>query len=1306
MPMRRRPVAWVHTFASRDYWWDGLLSPGAGQTSVAELWRPHPALHRTPTSGVIYPTMAERSDIFLSYAWRDDQPFVQRLYRDLRADGYHPWMDKTDMPSRGRSLPREVIGKLDECDRIIAVMGPAAIKSEACQAEREYAFGKGKVLTAVLRLGEYKALPPELAKFFVPDFREPRPYKAALDELLRVLQDKPVPPGPLFDVPAAPPHLQHRPEELRLLREAITAAELRPVAITSTGHVAVHGMGGIGKTVLAAMVAKDYTVRRTFLDGVIWLTFGQHPDLRSKLQQAAAALRDNLAEYTSIPLARMRLSQALAGKECLLVLDDVWNEADTEPFIRAVDTNPRCRVLITTRNFGVVSALGAEAHRLDVMTDEQASELLAKWSGQPATTLPPEARAVVRECGNLPLAIAMIGAMVGRDSRRWENALYKLRTADLEKIRRTFPDYPYPDLMRAIEVSFEALGNPLRERYLDFAVFPEDTPVPEAVFGTFWAPLGWTLYEAQDALDEFVRLSLARRDDQGRLTVHDLQSDYVRKKTGAINLPTVHGRLVEAYRARCQDGWHTGPSDGYFLQNLCEHLRAAGKTDDAVTLLTGMPWIEAKCKAKLVFSLQDDYRRTVAALPEAQGGLQLARERQARLVRWAEEVTEYSRQWSDRHDRLAHGEAVGETEPRLPEPPLTCPMRTDKEIEAECRRIREAPTRFDRLTAFAGFVQSECYPLLQFGSLAGFALQHAMNYAPGGWVHDAASRLLPRCATPLLLRRWPKEADWNPKPAMLRTLEVRGDRVNSVDVTPDGRRAVSVPERGELGLGEDKALRVWDLESGACLRALGGHEAVESVSVTRDGRRAVSAGRWDNTLRVWDLESGACLRVLKGHTDHVHSVSVTPDGRRAVSGSGDSTGRGDRTLRVWDLGSGACLHTLEGHSYVVDSVNVTPDGRRAVSGSDSLRVWDVESGTCLRTLEGHSMVLDSVSVTPDGRRAVSGSRDHTVRVWDVESGTCLRTLEGHNGWVTSVSVTPDGRRAVSGSKDATLRVWDLESGACLRILHGHCKSVTSVSVMSDGRLAVSGSDDRTLRVWDLESGRCDCALEGYSGTVWGMSVTPDGQRAVSVGGSDTTLRIWDLESGRCERTVKEHIDDVPGAGVSVTRDGRRAVSWCHGDGALRVWDLESGRYEGTRGGGHSRDVSSVSVTPDGRRAVSGSRDWTLRVWDLESPRCLRILEGQRGEVTSVSVSPDGRRAVSGSCDKTLRVWDLESGVCLHTLMVLQGGVRQSLHADITPDGRPRCRGVTATRRYGCGTWRAGSACTRWKGTRRGSVASA
>ena len=105
------------------------------------------------------------------------------------------------------------------------------------------------------------------------------------------------------------------------------------------------------------------------------------------------------------------------------------------------------------------------------------------------------------------------------------------------------------------------------------------------------------------------------------------------------------------------------------------------------------------------------------------------------------------------------------------------------------------------------------------------------------------------------------------------------------------------------------------------VRTLEGHTGwVNSVAVTPDGKRAISASS-DRTLRVWDLESGQSLAHAQGHKDRVNSVAVTPDGKRAISASSD------RTLRVWDLEKGRLVRTLEGHLDVVNAVAVTPDGR-------------------------------------------------------------------------------------------------------------------------------------------------------------------------------------------------------------------------------------------------------------------------------------------------------------------------------------------------------------------------------------------
>jgi WD40 repeat protein len=450
--------------------------------------------------------------------------------------------------------------------------------------------------------------------------------------------------------------------------------------------------------------------------------------------------------------------------------------------------------------------------------------------------------------------------------------------------------------------------------------------------------------------------------------------------------------------------------------------------------------------------------------------------------------------------------------------------------------------------------------------------------------------------------------------------------------------AVLVEGCAALSGSRDDILRLWELQTGECFRTL--HEPtweVSAVAVLPDGRRALS-GSGDGTLRLWDLRTGETLRILTGHLDKVSAVAALPDGRRGLSGSWDST------LRLWNLETGE-FSRLEGHANIVTVVAVTANGRCALSGSqdNTLRLWDLETGKSLRTLEGHTDGVSAVAVLADGHRALSGSDDGTLRLWDLETGESLRILEGHTGSVTTVVAQADWRRAFSGSVDGTLRLWDLETRETLRTLERHEGSVTTVAAQADCHRAFSGSDDGTLRLWDLETGQCLRTLEGHTDLVSAVAVLADGRRAVS-GSFDNTLRLWDLETGECLRTLEARGSFV--MAMAVLTVGRRALSI--DIDRLRLWDLETGQCLRTLEG-HTEGVSAVEVLADGSRAVSGSYDNTLRLWDLETGQCLRTLEGQTGGVSAVVVLADGSRAVSGSYDNTLRLWDLETGDCLRTL---------------------------------------------------------
>jgi hypothetical protein len=66
------------------------------------------------------------------------------------------------------------------------------------------------------------------------------------------------------------------------------------------------------------------------------------------------------------------------------------------------------------------------------------------------------------------------------------------------------------------------------------------------------------------------------------VSLHALVFDYMRarfRRSGPA-LASLHGELLDAYRARCSDGWATGPDDGYYFDFLAYHPNAARRVEE------------------------------------------------------------------------------------------------------------------------------------------------------------------------------------------------------------------------------------------------------------------------------------------------------------------------------------------------------------------------------------------------------------------------------------------------------------------------------------------------------------------------------------------------------------------------------------------------------------------------------------------------------------------------------------------------------------------------------------------------------
>jgi WD40 repeat protein len=1155
--------------------------------------------------------MPERADVFISYARRDGQSFAVSLRDRLTraAPDLVLWRD-LDVMEGGRDWWRQIAEALDTVRVLILVMTPGALTSRIVRKEWLYARSHGVRVYPVkaatneqLGLG---SLPKWLSRVHWYDLRHE--WKKFLTHLRTPGRNPRVP----FQAPDLPEGFVARPVEFGLLRSRLlTPGQSEPIAITT----ALEGSGGGGKTTLAAALCHDDDILDAFSDGILWIKFGQSPDLTAKLKDLHEALSDERPTFSTLEGWVNKLREVLVERNCLLVLDDVWKPEHLEPFRRGGE---RCGRLVTTRIMDVALEAACSTATPPVLVDEMSPDqavamLVARIEPRPADLNP--FYSLAARLGNWPQMLELAGSALVRRIHQGDSIAGAVAWLDEAYTRKGVTAFDRRNasrrrdsVERTIEVSLDFLpNNAERARTAELGIFPENVPIPVAIAGLLW---GCDPFDAEDRASFLANLALVKLDLASHcIHLHDVIRQYLHQRLD--DLPSLHARLLDAWEALSREAQtvcpaasgsqpHSARVDGtafppldplsfaYFLHWLAYHLIHAGWHDTLRNLLLSFDWLYLKLIATDVNALISDFDY-------------LADDEDLHLVQLALRLSSHVLAFDP--TLLAsqlHGRLCGTKTPTI------------------------APL-LQRAATAAPVLRSYIPSLPQ----AGGTLRQILAGHNGGVNAVAVSadgHYIVSGSEDRTVRAWDLQTG-----EVLHILRGHDAPVNAV--------AVGSPEHCIVTGSSDGTVRVWDLRTGQALRTLEGHLGpVLAVAVSGDGRHVVS-GSADRTVRVWDLQSGQVLRTVDGHGSSVHAVAISRDGRQIVSGSYNGT------VRVWKLASGQMLRNLEGHHFGVIGVVVTGDGRYVVSGSRdrTVRVWDLKTGRALHILI-HPDSVNAVEASGDGRYVVSGAWDYAVRIWDLNSGVCLQILEAHTARVNAVGFTTDGRHVISGSSDGTLGIWDLQSGQALRPLERHHSTVFSVAISGDGRHVISGSFDGTVRVWDLRTGQALRTLEGHLGPVLAVAVSGDGRHVVS-GSADGTVRVWDLQSGQVLRTLDGHGTSV--CAVAISRDGRQIVSGS--EGTVRIWDLDSGHFRQQNLKGQGDWVRVVGISGDGRQVVSTSQKGGMQVWDLESSGCRQAFKKYKYAFFSVTISNDGRHVVSGAADGTVWVWDLKTGRSLRTL---------------------------------------------------------
>ncbi|MFD7130559.1 NB-ARC domain-containing protein [Streptomyces sp. NPDC059894] len=228
----------------------------------------------------------------------------------------------------------------------------------------------------------------------------------------------------------------------------LSALDPEAIGAGPSVHV-VAGLPGVGKTELVRQVAHRAHGRDGWFAGVLAVElYGYDSARRQSPDAALASLLQGLGiDHEHIPVGiedRERMyrstlrSRADQGQRTLIVLDDIMDAEQARPLL---PDDPRIPVLITSRH--TLSDLDARLHDLTVLDSVDSIDLLrvvlraSRGEGDTRVDDAPDmAEAIARQCGNLPLALRIVAALLADQPTRPLSSMVQALDDEHRRLRR------------------------------------------------------------------------------------------------------------------------------------------------------------------------------------------------------------------------------------------------------------------------------------------------------------------------------------------------------------------------------------------------------------------------------------------------------------------------------------------------------------------------------------------------------------------------------------------------------------------------------------------------------------------------------------------------------------------------------------------------------------------------------------------------------------------------------------------------------------------------------------------------------
>ena len=258
------------------------------------------------------------------------------------------------------------------------------------------------------------------------------------------------------------------------------------------GVIPIVGIGGMGKTTLAQFVYRDDDIVKHF-GSRAWVCVSDESNVEKLTKKILNAFSpDEIRDGDDFNQVQLKLSDNMAGKRFLLVLDDVWNIKSYEqwsqlrvPFKSGARGS---KIIVTTRDTNVASVMRVDNyhHFLRPLSKDDCWSVFLEHAFEIKNVdehpdMKSIGEEIVQKCSGLPLAAKMVGGLLRSkfkveawkrvlNSNIWNNSEY--------------------GIMPILRLSYQHLSPHLKRCFAYCALFPRDYEFEQKQLILLWMAEG------------------------------------------------------------------------------------------------------------------------------------------------------------------------------------------------------------------------------------------------------------------------------------------------------------------------------------------------------------------------------------------------------------------------------------------------------------------------------------------------------------------------------------------------------------------------------------------------------------------------------------------------------------------------------------------------------------------------------------------------------------------------------------------------------------------------------------------------